>query len=114
MKLPGRTPILIEFAKSEYDALKKSADERKVSMTIIIRDLLSQYMMHEDLVTSSYVLSKRVLAGETQAVVVHLADDEYSYLNNYSDSNQISMSRVVRNLVRKHIMGVAELKEDED
>jgi hypothetical protein len=112
MKLPGRTPILVDLPIAEYNALEKHSDESKLSMTLIIRDLIREHLMNKELVSS---LSKRLIrwADETQAAEFHLSDDEYKFLTDYSGSKNISMTRLVRNLIRKFIMGLPELKEDE-
>lgn len=115
MKLPGRTPILVEFDSDEYNALKKSADESKISMTLIVRDLIREHLMKDALISAGLGLTKRLVKwadGEKQPVVVHLQDSEYKFLTDYSGTKSMSMTFVIRNLVRKNIMGVKELPQE--
>lgn len=118
MKLPGRTPILVELDAGEYAALSKESDSSKLSMTLIVRGLIREHLMKENLVASWRGLSKRFfrLAEEStkQAVVFHLADDEYKFLTDYSGSKELSMTHVIRNLIRKYIMNANELPATEN
>ena len=111
MKLEGRKAVLVELSQSEYNALSKQSEEKKLSMTLIVRDLIKEHVMQEDLFGS---LSKRMIkyseeSEEIQPIVVHLADEEYEFLKKYSDRKGVSMTIVVRNLVRKYIMGISPL-----
>lgn len=119
MKLTGRTPILVELDESEYRALSKESDDSKLSMTLILRDLIREHLMRENLVASIRVLSKRFLkfaadAPSKRSVVIHLADDEHKFLTDYSGSKNQSMTHIIRNLIRKFIMNTKELPAEEE
>lgn len=118
MKLPGRTPILVELPSNEYSALSKMSDSSKLSMTLIVRDLIREHLMKEELVASFPGLSKRLLLwseeGARKGLEVHLSDEEHSFVTNYASSKSLSVTHVIRNLIRKHVMGVGELPISED
>lgn len=113
MKLPGRTPILVDLDASEYGALNRLADKDKVSMTVLVRNLVREHLMKDELLSAR--LSKRVLrfASDKQPLMVHFADEEHDFLLSYADRAGKSVTTVLRNLIRKHIMGVGELADGE-
>ena len=116
MKLPGRTPILVELSKSEYNALESESDSKRISMTVIVRSLIREHLMKEDLVGSIFPsLSKRFIKWSDeenhQSLVVHLGDDEHKFLMDYAATKNESMTHVVRNLIRKYIMNVKDLPQ---
>lgn len=116
MKLPGRTPILVELSESEYHALDSESDSKRISMTMIVRDLIREHLMREDLV-GSFELSKRFIRiadeGSKESIVIHLANDEHKFLVDYASRKNQSMTHVIRNLIRKYIMNASELPETE-
>lgn len=114
MKLPGRTPILVELSDKEYSALARAADEKKISMTVIVRDLIRENLMKDTLLGA--VLSKRILhfsSDGKQAIVVHLADEEHDKLKEYANAKSSTITLIVRNLIRKHIMNAPELDAED-
>lgn len=106
MKLPGREPLLVELAPNEYSALKGLSESEKVSMTVIVRDLVSQYLMKDTLIDVARLSKRRVKFAEEkkEPVVIHFADDEYDFLQKVSEKQGSTMTSIVRNLIRKHIM----------